>query len=119
MKFNYEFRSTIKRNKSSKNLTGEELGKILNVTKVAISNWESGRRFPSQNILISIADYFNISLDFLLCRTNIKQNFFHDEYNQENLEKIMLLFNELSFDSQEIILKTTTAFLEKENNTSK
>ncbi|EGT3639058.1 helix-turn-helix domain-containing protein [Clostridioides difficile] len=113
------FGQRLKEIRVQKNLTGEELGKILNVTKVAISNWESGRRFPSQNILISIADYFNISLDFLLCRTNIKQNFFHDEYNQENLEKIMLLFNELSFDSQEIILKTTTAFLEKENNTSK
>ncbi len=31
----------------------------------------------------------------------------------------MLLLNELSVDSQEIILKTTTAFLEKENNTFK
>lgn len=31
----------------------------------------------------------------------------------------MILFNELSFDSQEIILKTVIAFLEKENNTSK
>ncbi|EGT4599386.1 XRE family transcriptional regulator [Clostridioides difficile] len=113
------FGQRLKEIRVQKNLTGEELGKILNVTKVAISNWESGRRFPNQDILISIADYFNISLDFLLCRTNEKQAFSYDRSNQENLEKIVLLFNELSFDSQEIILKTATAFFEKENNTSK
>lgn len=113
------FGQRLKEIRVQKNLTGEELGNILNVTKVAISNWESGRKFPSQDILISIADYFNISLDFLLCRTNEKRVFFHDKCKQENLEKIMLSFNELSFDSQEIILKTAAAFLEKENNTSK
>ncbi|CZR98724.1 HTH-type transcriptional regulator Xre [Clostridioides difficile] len=113
------FGQRLKEMRVQKNLTGEELGKILNVTKVAISNWESGRRFPSQDILISIADYFDISLDFLLCRENEKQAFFHNKVNQENLEKIILLFNKLSFDSQEIILKTATAFFEKENNTSK
>ncbi|VIG04282.1 DNA-binding protein [Clostridioides difficile] len=113
------FGQRLKEIRVQKNLTGEELGKILNVTKVAISNWESGRRFPSQNILISIADYFNVSLDFLLCRTNLKQDFIYDKCNQENLEKIMILFNELSFDSKEIILKTAIAFLEKENNTFK
>ncbi|MFL8712597.1 helix-turn-helix domain-containing protein [Clostridioides sp. GD02377] len=70
------FGQRLKEMRVQKNLTGEELGKILNVTKVAISNWESGRRFPSQDILISIADYFDISLDFLLCRENEKQAFF-------------------------------------------
>lgn len=53
-----------------KNLTGEQLGKFLSVTKVAISNWESGNRTPDADMLIKIADFFDISLDYLLGRTD-------------------------------------------------
>jgi transcriptional regulator with XRE-family HTH domain len=52
------------------NLTGEELGQILNVTKVAISKWETGHRTPDVDMLVKIADYFDVTLDFLLGRTD-------------------------------------------------
>ena len=35
-----------------------------------ISRYETGEREPSINELIKIADYFNISIDYLLERTN-------------------------------------------------
>ncbi|HBG5185395.1 TPA: helix-turn-helix transcriptional regulator [Clostridioides difficile] len=60
------FGQRLKEIRVQKNLTGEELGKILNVTKVAISNWESGRRFPSQNI----------SLDFFTMQNKCKTRFY-------------------------------------------
>ena len=53
----------------SENITGVELGKILNVTKVAISNWESGKKTPDQETLTKIADYFDVTTDYLLGRT--------------------------------------------------
>lgn len=57
----------------SENITGVELGKVLNVTKVAISNWESGKRTPDQETLTKIADYFDVTTDYLLGRTDEKQ----------------------------------------------
>lgn len=54
--------------RNEKQMTGEELGKIFNVTKTAISNWENGNRFPDEPVLIQIADYFNVALDYLLGR---------------------------------------------------
>lgn len=54
------------------NLTGEEFGKKLNVTKVAVSKWENGQRSPDTEMLVKIADIGDVSLDWLLGRTDIQ-----------------------------------------------
>ncbi|MCC0627461.1 MULTISPECIES: helix-turn-helix domain-containing protein [unclassified Clostridioides] len=77
------FGNRLKNLRSEKRITGEEFGKILNVTKVAVSNWESDRRFPDQDTLKNIADYFDVSIDYLLCRSNVR-NTINDEVNTTN-----------------------------------
>lgn len=47
-------------------LTGEELGKKLDVAKSTVSLWESGARTPSADMIRSIAGFFNVSIDYLL-----------------------------------------------------
>ena len=42
----------------------------LNTNQNTISRYETGEREPSINELIKIADYFNVSIDFLLERTD-------------------------------------------------
>ena len=49
-----------------KNLTQEQLAKKLGVTKSVISAYEVGSRMPSYDILISIAQIFKVTTDFLL-----------------------------------------------------
>ena len=46
------------------------MANILGYGYTAISNYESGRNEPSINDLKKIADFFNVSLDYLLCTTN-------------------------------------------------
>ena len=41
----------------------------LNTTQETISSYETGRVFPSSDMLIKLADYYNTSIDYLLCRT--------------------------------------------------
>ena len=65
--------------RKEKGMTGQELGKVFNVTKTAVSNWENGNRFPDENILKKISDYFNVSIDYLLGRTDIR-----NPYNSKN-----------------------------------
>lgn len=48
------------------NVTGEELGKAISVSKNAISNWENNRRMPDNETVKAIAEYFEVSTDFLL-----------------------------------------------------
>ena len=47
-------------------LTGEELGKKLDVAKSTVSLWESGARTPSADMIRSIAGFFNGSTTCLL-----------------------------------------------------
>ncbi|HEY8391378.1 MAG TPA: helix-turn-helix transcriptional regulator [Capillibacterium sp.] len=50
----------------------KDLAEKLNLTQKTISNYENNERFPDQKTLHKIADLFNVSIDFLLGRTEIR-----------------------------------------------
>jgi len=41
-----------------------------NLGKSAISQYENDKRIPEINVLTNFANYFDVSIDFLLCRKN-------------------------------------------------
>ena len=47
-------------------LSQEQLAEQLNVSRQAISKWESGSAFPESEKLITISNYFGVSVDYLL-----------------------------------------------------
>lgn len=49
----------------SNNISQAELGKILNVTGQTILNWENGIFEPKISQLILLAEYFNVTIDYL------------------------------------------------------
>lgn len=48
------------------NITQKELGKKLGISTVSIGNWEMGIKNPSMNAIISLAEVFGVSTDYLL-----------------------------------------------------
>ncbi len=60
----------LKQLRKERNLTQTELGNKINVTKVSISGYESGNRTPDTDTLHRIADFFEVSTDYLLGRTD-------------------------------------------------
>ena len=50
--------------------TQEKIANDLNIARTTYRNYENGDREPSLDFLIKIADYFDISLDYLLGRQN-------------------------------------------------
>ncbi|MDU3775732.1 MAG: helix-turn-helix transcriptional regulator [Clostridium perfringens] len=66
------FGKRLKLLRTNLNLTQKQLGKNLNLSQRAVSSYENGLRFPDEQILNLIADYFNVSIDYLLGRTDIK-----------------------------------------------
>ena len=50
-----------------------EMGKHLNVSQRAYSHYENGSRDIPLNVLIHFADFFNVSIDYILERTNNKK----------------------------------------------
>ena len=59
----------LKQIRKSKGLSQLKLSLDLNMTQNTISRYETGVREPGINELIKIADYFNVSVDYLLGRT--------------------------------------------------
>ena len=47
-------------------LSQEELANLLGVTRQAVQKWESGTSRPDMDNLVSLAEYFNVSLDYLI-----------------------------------------------------
>lgn len=68
------FKDTIKILRDQKGLNQSELASILNVSRTTISHWETGTSEPPFELLINIADYFEVSTDFLLGRLSKNKN---------------------------------------------
>lgn len=65
------FAERLKELREKYDLSQSELGKTLNVTPQSISNYETGKRMPEISELIKLADYFGVSIDYLVGRTAI------------------------------------------------
>ena len=68
----------IKELREEKNISQLELAKKLNLTQQSISLYEKGEREPSIDVLKNIANFFNVSLDYLLGKSDIR-NYDEDE----------------------------------------
>ncbi|GAF65234.1 putative transcriptional regulator [Bacillus sp. TS-2] len=64
------FPHRLKSLRKNSELTQEGLGKLIDVSKVSISGYENGNRSPDTETLKKLADTFNVSIDFLLGRTD-------------------------------------------------
>ena len=62
------FSERLKQLRTNKKLTQRELAKLLNLSNGSIAMYETGKRKPDFNILEKIADFFNVSVDYLLGR---------------------------------------------------
>lgn len=60
------FGEKLKRLRTDKKLTQDELAEILYVSRTAVSKWESGRGFPNIESLKAISKYFSVTVDDLL-----------------------------------------------------
>lgn len=52
--------------RENKNIFQKDLANILNVEQATVSQWENGKRIPDSETLIKIANYFNVTVDFLI-----------------------------------------------------
>lgn len=68
--------------RTEKGLTVRQLGDALNISYPTITNIENGKRGFSDDMLIQISNYFNVSTDYLLGKSNIRnpQEILDDEF---------------------------------------
>nr|PZN02741.1 MAG: XRE family transcriptional regulator [Bacillota bacterium] len=76
----------IKSLREERKITQQELARYLGVSQKTISNYENGERSPDPDTLRKIADYFDVTVDYLLGRSNHRQLTRKDE---RDIEKII------------------------------
>lgn len=84
--------------------TQKELGEKLNVSGRVIGYYESNERFPDKDTLTDIADFFNVSVDYLLGRTDIKKSNSNNKLNIDKNEK----------DIEELLEETMSQILDQD-----
>jgi Predicted transcriptional regulators len=62
-------------------MSQEELAKIFNVAQNTLSNWERGNREMDTKTVMEISKYFNVSTDYLLGTSNIRQEMTFDDFS--------------------------------------
>lgn len=67
------FSNRLKALRLEEGLTAEELSVKLGFARTTYSNWESGIREPNMDIIIKIADFYNVTVDYLLGRADHKE----------------------------------------------
>lgn len=59
--------------RQSKNLSQHDMAKFLDITDKGYQNYELNKSTPHLKTLIFLADYFDVSLDYLVGRSDIKE----------------------------------------------
>ena len=65
--------SRLKSLREEKNLTLEQVANCVGTTKVSIGRYEKDEREPKSEMLNLLADFFHVSVDYLLGRTTIQE----------------------------------------------
>lgn len=61
-----KFAERLKELRIEKGLSQRDLAKAIDLSQAAIVHWENNRRVPSANVIILLAQFFEVSTDYLL-----------------------------------------------------
>lgn len=92
--------------RSDRKLTQKALADILHVTVGTISNYENGVHFPDVEKLTDLADYFQVTTDYLLgrCTYSISPNIFEETLlNGKTVGDIITILRHLSPERRQAI----------------
>lgn len=91
----------LKKLRLSQNLTTTELGKIIGCSNPTITHYERGDREPSIDMLCKLADFFDVTVDYLIghntalvsCSSSV--NVFAEKYGELCSDKYFCAYAEL------------------------
>lgn len=105
------FSKRIEKLREKEKITQKSLAVKLGIARTTYSGYENGAREPDLETLKKIADYFEVSIDFLVGRTDDPNMYFSEEYKKlhniidlnepEDIKKIKLTYKEMELTNEE------------------
>ncbi|MBW3490611.1 helix-turn-helix domain-containing protein [Bacillus sp. FDAARGOS_1420] len=104
-----ELKERIRFLRKERNLKQDELGKAIGVNAASVSKFETGLKSPSRETLQRMADFFNVSADYLLGRSDDRQlnQMLNTKYNA-----LKIRLDQLPQEHQEILLQNMLTMME-------
>lgn len=96
------FKDRLIKLRKSKGLTQAEMAKKIDVHRATYSNYETGLRTPDYETLKKIADFFDVSVDYLLGRT--------DDPTPPGINRAFYNLDDLTEEQKELIIKQIEIF---------
>ena len=75
--------------RKKKGISQEDLANALNVSRQAVSKWESSQSVPDMDKIVALSSYINITTDYLL-KDEIETIDGADNYSSKNVDMQML-----------------------------
>lgn len=84
----------LKELRKEKGITAKQLADILKTTDSSVIRWENSKQNISIDILKELSNIYNVSTDYILCLTDLKENIQLEE------EEVKLLDNYRELDTK-------------------
>ena len=96
----------LKELRKEKKKTQEEIASVLNLSTAAYGRYEVGNREPTLETLIKLADYYGVSLDYLVGRKFNDEIGYLDKADKETIQLFLSLNEPKNFTLPLIVLVT-------------
>ena len=108
------FPQRLKALRKEKKLTAKELGEKFSLAESTISGYETGARKPDMDTINKFADFFGVSVDYLLGRTNVRNiSQMHGDVDPE-IEELLEKIRSKGAEIEASAILRTASQLEKE-----
>ncbi len=97
--------------RKEKKITQEEMAKILNITQRTYSGYELSQTEPNIETLCKLADYFNVSIDYLVGREKNRELI---TKNYQQKKELLQLSEKLTNNNFQKLLIYGTALLDSQ-----
>ncbi|MCD8003058.1 MAG: helix-turn-helix domain-containing protein [Clostridia bacterium] len=95
--------------RDEKGITQSELCRQIEVNRITYQSYESGRSEPSIYVLEQLATFYDVSLDYLCCRTSKRKGFYAEGDERQKDIEIETLYKQIeAIQSQIKNLKSKT-----------
>lgn len=78
--------------RTEKSLSQEEVATICKTSRQAYSTWERNEFEPSIDAIYILSDYYNVSIDYLFSKTDIREKFYDDPTLQAYVNECIKIY---------------------------
>lgn len=101
----------MKRLRAEKGIMKQQVCDALDIEQSTLANYENNRRVPKTDILVAIANFYGVPLDYLVGRTSVKTDVPHRPKDLNRfLEQSEIIFDgdtyNLTEDERKMVLKS-------------